>query len=137
MNIAILGAGNVGGALTKRWAEAGHDIILGVREVSAEKVQKLTGSHSNIKAKLVAEAANEADVILISLPIGAVVDVAKQCGNLSGKTIIDSTNALFQKPDPYQHASEAFKEITKCDHIVKCFNSTGFENMQDPSYKEW
>lgn len=135
MNIAILGAGNVGGALANGWAEAGHDIILGVRNVSSEKVRKLTTRHSNIKAKGVAAAANVAEVILISLPIAAVVNVAKQCRDLSDKVIIDATNALFQKPDPYQHASGAFKELARCNDIVKCFNSTGFENMQDPGYK--
>jgi len=134
MNIAILGAGNVGGALAMGWAKAGHNIILGVRDVSSEKVKKLTDSYSNIKAKGVAAAAKDAEVILISLPISAVVEVAKQCGDLSDKILIDATNALFQKPDSYQHASEAFKEITKCADIIKCFNSTGFENMHDPNY---
>lgn len=32
MNLAIIGAGNVGGALGKSWARAGHRIVYGVRE---------------------------------------------------------------------------------------------------------
>jgi 8-hydroxy-5-deazaflavin:NADPH oxidoreductase len=32
MKIAIIGTGNIGGALATSWAKAGHDIILCVRD---------------------------------------------------------------------------------------------------------
>ena len=32
MNIAIIGTGNVGGALATKWANKGHQIYLGVRD---------------------------------------------------------------------------------------------------------
>lgn len=136
MKIAILGAGNVGGALAKGWAKAGHHIFLGVRDVSADKVRKLPRFHPNIKAMPVTEAAQNAEVILVSLPIPSVVGVAKQLGNLKDKIVIDATNAISQKPDPYPHTVRAFKELTACPNVVKCFNSTGFENMENPLYGE-
>jgi len=34
MRIAVLGAGNVGGTLGRRWADAGHDVAFGVRRPS-------------------------------------------------------------------------------------------------------
>lgn len=136
MKIAILGAGNVGGALAKGLENAEHDVTLGVRNVSSDKVKRVTDQHPAIKAKSVPEAVRDADVILLSLPIDSVLDVAKQCGNLSGKVVIDATNTVSQKPVPYANASEAFKALTKCDDIAKCFNSTGFENMEDPRYGE-
>src|SRR6266487_4536147 len=34
MNIGIIGAGNVGGALGKRWTATGHNIKFGVREAN-------------------------------------------------------------------------------------------------------
>ena len=136
MKIAILGAGNVGGALAKGWAKAGHTIFLGVRDTSAEKVQNLLRFNSNIQAMSVTEAAQNAEVILISLPTSTVVNVAKQLGSLKDKVVIDATNAISQKPDPYPHAVKALKELTDCPNIVKCFNSTGFENMENPLYGE-
>lgn len=32
MKIAIIGTGNVGGALATKWANAGHHIFLGVKD---------------------------------------------------------------------------------------------------------
>ncbi len=37
MKIAIIGAGNVGAALGKGWARAGHSICYGVRDPSSDK----------------------------------------------------------------------------------------------------
>ena len=52
---------------------------------------------------------------------------------VTGKTIIDATNAIRQKPDPFPTAFHAFRQKTQA-RVVKCFNTTGFENMQSPDY---
>lgn len=132
MKIAILGAGNVGMALANGWAKAGHSIILSLKDPQNEKTSSLL--KENITAKTTAEASAEADVILISLPVSATVSVLKEIGNVKEKIIIDATNSVFGKPDPYNNCFEAVKDITKCEKVVKCFNSTGFENMSDPVY---
>ncbi|MBC6950937.1 NADPH-dependent F420 reductase [candidate division KSB1 bacterium] len=111
MKIAIIGAGNVGGALASGWAKAGHEVILGVRK-------------------------KEAEVILVSVPVAAIVDVAKSLGEVKNKIIVDATNSIIQRPAPYAHGVEAFKALTNCEDVVKCFNSTGFENMTNPRYGE-
>jgi len=90
----------------------------------------------NIEAHSITEAVQLCEIIMISLPIQSVVPVAKQAGNLKNKIIIDATNTVFQKPTPYNHAVQAFKELCDCRDVVKCFNSTGFENMQNPLYGE-
>ena len=134
MKIAIIGAGNVGGALAKGWASAGHTVLLGVRNAGSEAVKTLLAANKNISAQIAQDAARAAEVILVALPIPAVVEVAKSLGDLRGKIVIDATNAVFQAPEPYAHAAEAFKALTHCEHVVKCFNSTGFENMANPRY---
>jgi len=35
MKIAIIGTGNVGGALATKWSEAGHKLFLGVKNTSS------------------------------------------------------------------------------------------------------
>jgi len=134
MKIAIIGAGNVGGALAQGWAKAGHSVILGVRDVTNKEITTLVASSKNLRATSVSEAAREAEIILVALPIPAVVEVAKNLGEVKDKIIIDATNAAFQKPTPFTTAFEAFKTLTRCEHVVKCFNSTGFENMENPQY---
>lgn len=135
MKIAILGAGNVGMALAGGWAKAGHSIILGVKDPQSEKTGSLL--KENITAKTVSEASAESEVILISLPVSSVISVLKEIGNVKDKTIIDATNSVFGKPEPYNNCFEAIKDITKCENAVKCFNSTGFENMTDPVYANY
>jgi predicted dinucleotide-binding enzyme len=58
-----------------------------------------------------------------------------QLGNLEGKTLIDATNSVRTKPEPYPTAYHAIKSLTKLETVVKCFNTTGFENMLNPLYK--
>ena len=134
MKIAILGAGNVGGALAKQWAKAGHEINLGARDRNSEKVKTLGNFSGSITAHEIKAAVDKSEVVLVSLSIPAIVQVAKSLGDLSNKIVIDATNSVFGKPDPYKNALEAFKEITRCNDIVKCFNTTGFENMENPVY---
>jgi 8-hydroxy-5-deazaflavin:NADPH oxidoreductase len=54
-------------------------------------------------------------------------------GDVSGKVLIDATNAVRQKPEPYDTVYHALADKTK-GKPVKCFNSTGFENMLAPVY---
>lgn len=134
MDIAIIGVGNVGGALAEGWAKKDHKVNLGVRDPNKPNIQKLLQKNPNLEAKTVLKSVKDSQIILIALPIPAVVNVAKSLGNLSDKIVIDATNSVFTKPEPYSNAFEAFKEINKCNDIVKCFNTTGFENMLDPIY---
>lgn len=136
MKIAIIGAGNVGSALAVGWAKAGHEIILGVRNLADHDVQALVASSKSLTAQSVSEAAKNAEVILVSVPVAAIADVAQTLRESKGKIIIDATNSVFQKPGPYAHGVEAFKALTTCEDVVKCFNSTGFENMANPQYSE-
>lgn len=95
MKIAIIGHGNVGGALAKAWAKAGHQIIIGARNVNDDKVQQLA-KLENFSATDIPSAAQAADVILVATPAHIAVDLANQFGKLPGKVIIDATNAVRQ-----------------------------------------
>lgn len=134
MKIAIIGAGNVGGALAKRWAQAGHTILLGLRELKSSDAKELEKFSSNISSQTISNAINNAEVVLFSTPPEAAVSVAKQNPSLKNKIVIDATNSVFSKPEPYKTAFEGIKKETGCDDVVKCFNSTGFENMENPNY---
>lgn len=132
MKIAIIGHGNVGGALAKRWATAGHDVIIGARNPQDEKVQLFTKLH-NIPVTDIINAVQQAEVILVATPAHTAVELANQFGKLPDKIIIDATNAIQRKPTPYATAFDAFQKITGAE-LAKCFNTTGFENMENPVY---
>jgi 8-hydroxy-5-deazaflavin:NADPH oxidoreductase len=134
MDIAIIGAGNVGSALGKGWLKAGHDVVFGVRDPHSPKTQKALALIPEVKVNSVHEASKNAEVIVITTPPEAVLEIISQLGDVSTKVLIDTTNSVRTRPAPYATAYDAIKEITKATAVVKCFNSTGFENMLNPIY---
>ncbi|MBW8839814.1 MAG: NAD(P)-binding domain-containing protein [Gemmatimonadetes bacterium] len=72
MRIAILGAGNVGGTLGRRWAEAGHDVKFGVRRTDAGAAAVKGGQGLPSRANVVgpAEAVRDANVVVLATPWG-------------------------------------------------------------------
>jgi|SRR5581483_5281531 len=134
MNIAVIGAGHVGGALATQFAKVGHSVKLGVRDPQESKVQELVSK--GITAHTVQEAVVDAsDIIVLAIPAKAGYEVAQTLGNLSSKVVIDATNAVFGKPQKYATVADAILDICKAKDIVKCFNTTGFANMADPDFK--
>lgn len=134
MNIAIIGTGNVGGALATKWAAAGHQIRLGVRDTSHFKGMALL-SHPNMQACLVAEAVAASEVILLSTPAMHAVDVARSLGETGGRIIIDAMNIVMGRgPEGFGNTSDAILAHTQTRDVVKCFNTTGYNNMADPIY---
>ena len=132
MNIAIIGTGNVGGALATGWAKAGHTIHLGVQDVNQFKGKNLL-NNPNTHVHSIADAVANSEVVLIATPPTAIFSIMEHMGDVSGKTLIDATNSVRQAPDPYKTVYHALVDKTKGD-AVKCFNSTGFENMLNPIY---
>jgi predicted dinucleotide-binding enzyme len=132
MNIAIIGTGNVGGALATNWAKKGHQIILGVRDVNHFKGMEIL-KNQNTKALPIREAVAVSDAVLIATPPTAIFDILEQIGDVTGKTLIDATNVIHQSPDPYPTVYHCLVDKCKAD-VVKCFNTTGFENMLNPIY---
>ncbi|HVN26697.1 MAG TPA: NAD(P)-binding domain-containing protein [Candidatus Paceibacterota bacterium] len=135
MNIAIIGTGNVGSALAHGLKRAGHRIFFGVRDTNNFKNTD-TVDGTVITAHPVAEAVAESTVVIIAVPADAVPDAARSLGDVSGKVIIDTTNAVMKKPEGYPDGFAALKDITKSPDVVKCFNSTGAENMMNPRFGE-
>lgn len=134
MKIAIIGTGNVGGALATKWAYAGHTILLGVRDLNNFKGKELL-SNPNTSVKETTDAVKEADVILLATPAPAAVEIARSLGDTSGKIIIDSMNIVMKRgPEGYTTTAQAILDHTTTTEVVKCFNTTGYNNMLDPVY---
>jgi len=134
MKIAVIGSGNVGGALAKKWAQKGHEILLGVRDVNNFKGKELLSTPS-ISAMLVADAVANAEVILLATPAPLAVEIAQSLGNTEGKVIIDSMNIVMGRgPVGYTNTSDVILAYTNTKDVVKCFNTTGFNNMENPVY---
>jgi len=134
MKIAVIGSGNVGSALAKGWIKAGHHVVFGVRNPDSPKTKKALELISNAVVKTVEAASTNSEVIVVTTPPEAVLELIPQFGDVSAKVIVDATNSILAKPEPSPTAYHAIKAIAKAEHVVKCFNSTGFENMLNPVY---
>src|SRR5579884_4177139 len=98
MQIAILGEGNVGGALGKLWAGRGHEVRFGVPDPGSEKVKALLASTGGkARAGSNREAAGASEVVVLSVPWPAAEQAIRDCGDLSSKIVIDCSNPL--RPD--------------------------------------
>ena len=137
MEIAIIGAGNVGAALATAWTRAGHSILLGLRDAGKHgELIKRTGA----RALTPAEAAQRAEVIVLALPYAAVEAAVSELGSLAGKVLIDATNPVARTdhgPDLAlgftNSAAEALARQVPQARVVKTLNQVGAEVMEDTS----
>ena len=144
MKLAIIGAGNVGGALGLAWAQkAGHDICFGVRDPKADKTQSLLRAIGpKASAATPAEAAASADIIVLSTPWPATEAAIRSMGNLTGKILLDSTNPLAVGPGgiglEIGHGISGGEKVqgwAAGASVFKTLNTTGFGNMANPVFK--
>src|SRR4051794_35491737 len=116
--IAIIGNGNVGGALSRGLKRAGHD----VRAVDDDKAA-------------IRDAAAWGDIVFLAVPFGAIDDVVKTAGDvLVGKTVVDVTNALGADMSlaigfTTSGAEELQKKLPRA-RVVKAFQTVFAQHME-------
>jgi predicted dinucleotide-binding enzyme len=130
MKIAVIGKGNVGGALAPHMRKAGHEVTYGIRNPADPKYKDGDG----VPLATVADAARADDAILLAVHWDAVDAVLAECGPIDGKIVIDCTNALdFANGlawliPPQTSAAEIIAGKTKA-RVVKAFNQVGADAM--------
>lgn len=136
MNIAVIGAGNVGSALARRLAAKGHDILLGVRDTHKAEYEKLAEELRLPRLFTPQEAATRADAILIATPWSVTESVLKGLTDLGGKVIIDCTNPLTKEltlsVERNSSGGELVQSWARTGIVVKAFNTTGYNIMENP-----
>lgn len=136
MNITIIGAGNIGGTLAVAFRKAGHSVIFGVKDPAIPFKGKELADQFGFPYFFIKEAVEKSEVILLSIPAQFAAEVAKSLGDVTHKIIIDTMNAVFIKPEGYTNTGDAVVANCNCTDVVKCFNTTGFENIANPVYNE-
>jgi NADPH-dependent F420 reductase len=144
--IALIGTGNVGGALGRRFAENGHDVVYGSRDPLAADVVALVGQTGHGAVALPpAEAAARSRVVVLAVPWSAAEEVVRGLGDLSGKILVDPTNPRVMASDGFADYPPALEEESNAERIarlapdaevVKAFSTLGFETMLDPGVAE-
>ncbi len=139
MNIAMIGSGNVGGTLGRRFVALGHDVIFGSRDSHSEKMKALLGElGKRACATPVNEAAAAANVVFLATPWNATRESLQAAGNLQGKVLVDCTNPLgpgFQLTIGLNTSGgEQVASWAPGAAVVKAFNTIGWAIMADPNF---
>ncbi len=138
--VAMIGTGNVGAALGRRFAENGHKVIYGSRDPSAADVRELVAATGNgAAAASQAEAAAQADIVVLAVPWTAVESIVRSLPDLAGKIVVDPTNPRVMASDGFadypieDSNAERIARLAPGAHVVKAFSTLGAETMFDPS----
>jgi predicted dinucleotide-binding enzyme len=132
MRIGILGSGLMGGKLGTIFARAGHEVVFSYarHEEKLERLAREAGRKA--LAGTPAEAAQNADALLLAVHWSRVDDVLKQAGDLAGKVIV--TCSLPMNADDtglvIAHTASGAEELAKRvpeAQVVCAFNTVPSE----------
>jgi 8-hydroxy-5-deazaflavin:NADPH oxidoreductase len=132
MQIAIIGAGNVGRALATSLTRAGHDVTITAKHTDhAVDVASETGASVGVSN---AAAATEADVVVLAVPAQSIGEVAGAMGSsLDGKVVVDVSNRPTPTPDgAWTSIAEELQTRVPGAKVVKAFNTAFASRQADP-----
>ena len=136
MRVGILGSGLMGGKLGTLFARAGHEITFSYSR-SQQKLKKLArDAGGNARAGTPAEAAREADTVLLAVHWDQVNDVLRQTGDLSGKIVVTCSLPMNTKNTGLvvAHASSGAEKLAKKvpkANVVSAFGTVPSEVLFD------
>jgi 8-hydroxy-5-deazaflavin:NADPH oxidoreductase len=143
MDLAIIGAGNIGGTLGRLWVRAGHRVMFGVRKPQALQalLAELGGA---ARAGSADEAACSAEVLVFAGPYGAWPEFAREnLDTLEGKVVVDAANPYAARDgaivDAVAHmgggAGTYTAHLLPGAHLVKAFNSMYWVDLRDQAHR--
>ena len=95
MKIGIIGAGRIGGVLTRRLTELGHDVTV-ANSRGPETLKKLA-SETGARAGTVSEAAEDKEIVIVTVPEKSVPELPKGLFAHSRAVIVDTGNYYPQR----------------------------------------
>jgi predicted dinucleotide-binding enzyme len=132
MKVAIIGAGNVGRALTSSFARAGHDVTVAANHPEhAQEVAESVGAESALTTR---SAVAGADLVILAVPAAALESIATELGDeLAGKVVVDVANRPTPNASgPGTSIAEELQQQLPNSHVVKAFNTLFASRQADP-----
>jgi predicted dinucleotide-binding enzyme len=138
MSISIIGAGNVGMALGIAFTSRGEAVVFGVPDPD-KYAPAVAGLGALAAIGSVEHAVDASDLIILAVPYPAAVSLAQSRSDWKGKILVDATNPLAAglaglSVGTTTSGAETIAQAAKGARVVKAFNTTGAENMEDTHY---
>jgi predicted dinucleotide-binding enzyme len=135
MHIAVLGSGNMGAALGRRFAAAGHAVAFSYSRDPAKLERLARQSGPRARAASLADAARDADVLLLAVHWSRVSQVLRGAGRVRGKIMIDCTNPMTAADDALAvghrvSGGELVAGRARGARVVKAFNTVPAELLR-------
>ena len=145
MKIGILGSGGVAKTLASGFLAHGHEAMLGSRDPG--KLADWAAENDGGRTGKFDEAAAFGEVVVLAVKGSAASGALQLAGgaNLAGKTVLDATNPIADKPPVngvlsfFTSLDESLMERLQREfpeaRFVKAFNSVGAAHMIDPKFE--
>lgn len=143
--VGILGSGDVGKTLAKGFLKYGYQVAIGSDH--AEKLAEFKRENPQMQTATFEEAAQSGDIVVLCVKGTVAENIAEKVKrDLSGKTVIDTTNPIADAPPQNgvlkffttleESLMERLQKIVPDAHFVKAFNSVGFGVMINPDFRD-
>ncbi len=141
LKIGIIGAGRIGGTLASLWAKAGHEVLVSSRH--PEQLQELARSLGpRAKAGTPREAAIFGEVVLVSVPYGALPQIGRDLAKeLAGKIVLDTGNPYPERDGDMavearrKGTGVASAEFLPGVRLVRAFNAINFRSLKSEAHR--
>ncbi|SRR5579883_566616 len=142
MRIGIIGAGNMGAALGKIWAKAGHHIIFSYSRNENKLRQLAASAGETARAGTPQEAVAHSDVILFAVWVSSLEDIIQALRPLNNKIVITCVSGLQPDftgqtiglaTDLKISVAETIQQFAPNAKVVEAFNTTFAEIIASDS----
>ena len=132
MHIGMIGAGNVGQALTKASVRAGHSVSISATDQRSASEAATSAGGTAVASNR--NAVEGADVVILAVPFDAVSSIVKELGTaLDGKAVIDVTNRFAPDQLNVPSNAELIQQMAPNARVMKAFNTVLAAHQVDPT----
>lgn len=137
MRIAVIGHGNVGGALADRLQRLGHNVAIAVRDQNSGSLLALMRRNPSLLQGPPLDVVKNAELVILATPFQAVEEaLTPLADSLVGKVLVDCTNpigsGLTHGLRSERSGTELIQALLPRTRVVKAFSIYGYENFGEP-----
>ena len=142
LRIGIIGAGHIGGTLAALWVSAGHEVMISSRHPDElQGLARSLGPKAHVGTPR--EAAVFGEVVLVSVPYGALPQVGRDLNSeLAGKIVLDTGNPYPQRDGEMAVAARAkgtgvaSAEYLPGVRLVRAFNAINSGDLRSEAHRQ-